>query len=138
MDGCPNERYRTDNYCDPHRYSMRKYGAPEPPSHMRPDGFTYTDHQGYVRVMQRTHPMANSKGYMPLHRYVMSEHLGRMLDRSESVHHKNGDKSDNRIENLELWVGYGKQPSGQRPKDLVAWARSIIERYGDEVDAGKL
>lgn len=50
------------------------------------------------------------------HRYVMEQHLGRKLLTHENIHHINGDKSDNRIDNLEIWIT--QQPKGQRYKDV--------------------
>lgn len=46
--------------------------------------------------------MADRTGYVLQHRMVMAEMIGRMLTADEVVHHKNGDRSDNRPENLEL------------------------------------
>ncbi len=62
------------------------------------------------------------------HTLIMQDFLGRELIKGESVHHINGVKSDNRIENLELWSS--SHPTGQRVEDKVKWAKEFLEFHG--------
>lgn len=59
---------------------------------------------GRVAVHVPGHPAANNRGYVLRYRYNMEKYLGRLLDSSEQVHHCNGNKTDDLIENLELML----------------------------------
>lgn len=57
---------------------------------------------GYMYCYNPSHPLANKAGKVYEHRYVMSVHLGRWLSSDEVVHHKDKDRTNNDINNLEL------------------------------------
>lgn len=84
----------------------------------------------YKNVTAHGHPNATHKGVIPEHRLVMSKHIGRPLLPHENVHHINGDRKDNRLENLELWST--KQPKGQRVDDKLKYALDILEIYAPQ------
>ena len=74
---------------------------------------------GYLKELAKGHPYADSYGYVMQHRLVMERHLGRTLGPKERVHHKNGIRDDNRLENLELWNVDHKDPAGVRAIDQI-------------------
>ena len=67
--------------------------------------------EGYVIMKVGTnHPGSQKNGWILQHRYVMQESLGRPLRDDERVHHRNAIRTDNRIENLQVW--YSVHPAG--------------------------
>ena len=91
---------------------------------------------GYLWKYVENHPFAiklhkNMRphgGYMLEHRYLMEQKLGRHLSPRERVHHKNGIRNDNRIENLELWTLDHKDPPGVRVSDITdsTWVCGLL------------
>jgi len=72
---------------------------------------------GYKLVINKEHPNRIGGMYVLEHRYIMEQHLNRLLEKDEDVHHINGIKTDNRIENLQLFKNNSEHIK-QAHKDL--------------------
>ena len=115
-DNHPNNKNYDRTRCGIHRqYKTSRYTA----------GDRFARQDGYIYVI------CEDGIWRGEHRLIMAKHIGRKLIKPETVHHINGVKDDNRIENLELWST--SQPAGQRVKDKLRWAQEIIALYGSYI-----
>ena len=122
VEGC-GRKYYAKNLCMLHYRRLRDGKQLEdhiiekrlPIGSVKPFGKT-----GYTKVK-------TEHGWVWEHRYVMEGYLNRSLLPEETVHHINGVRSDNRLENLELWSS--KHPPGQRVEDQISWAEAVLQRY---------
>ncbi len=130
--GCARD-HQSSGLCEPHRQRLRSTGAIEPGRPLRglPTG-AHLSH-GYRRVMVTPDErwLVGGATTAAEHRLVVARLLGRPLTAQESVHHRNGDRTDNRPANLELWSRF--QPTGARVQDQVAWALEVLRRHAPEL-----
>lgn len=137
---CPSCRYKKSKvivckFCNKTKHSKRYQSCAKCSNMLKPDyGTGKYKKNGYLMVFQKGHPRAsgNKGNYVFEHILVMEKHLGRYLLDGENVHHRNGVKDDNSIENLELWTK--PQPAGIRAKDAYSWALSVVARYESELE----
>ena len=102
-------------------HPIRKVGGVGTVAH---DGYRY------VPVSTELRQLTNNVTWVAEHRLVKAQALGRALSADEHVHHINGVRSDNRLENLELWST--SHPSGQRVEDLLEFCMVMLDRYTDD------
>jgi hypothetical protein len=132
VEGCDRPAVKRQ-LCQTHASRLRKVGDVQADKPIRkPPGDRHIHHGYYVVcVPPEMRHLTNGETSCLEHRYVMAQMLGRALYPDESVHHKNGDRLDNRPTNLELWSRW--QPRGHRTEDKVAWALDLLRRYAPEV-----
>lgn len=119
VDGCDEPRYNR-GLCGMHNHRLHRFGdVGIAERHKRESGMGHIDRNGYVTIH------VDGKRQLA-HRWVMEQQIGRTLMKNEYVHHRNGVRSDNRPENLELCATW----PGQRLDDLIEF---LVERYPDRV-----
>jgi hypothetical protein len=120
VEGCDRPNNHGSPYCHLHRERLRRTGEVGPAQPLRVRGRVKPRSDGYRRLT-----LPDGRRVLE-HVHVMEQHLGRRLVPGENVHHKHGMRSENKIEDLELW--FVMQPSGQRVTDLMEY---IAEYHAD-------
>lgn len=131
VDGCDRQRYARE-LCNTHYRRLLTTGDARPEQPIRIVTGEGWDNHGYwvVPVEPSERWLSRGERRMAEHRLAMARALGRALYEDEVVHHRNGHRTDNRLENLELWTT--SHPSGQRIEDKVEFAVQILGRYAPD------
>jgi hypothetical protein len=131
VDGCARKAV-TQGLCKSHYSRKKKFGDVRADQPIRVTPGHGTIHHGYryISIPREERHLVGGRDTAQEHRLVMARHLARPLTAEESVHHRNGDRLDNRITNLELWTR--SHPYGGRVVDKVRWAIEILDQYGPE------
>lgn len=114
-----------------HGFQMRRRGPKSGAEHPDWKGGRTIDKAGYILVYQPDHPNSNGHGYIREHRLIMSQMLGRHLEKGEVVHHIDGDPQNNSPENLQLYATNGVHLAETRKGQIPNWTpdgkRRILE-----------